>query len=404
MNDYDPENYARRFPLLVAKPELVYLDNAAATQRLDKVLDNVVKFYTQHNANVHRGFYEIAVQATEAYESTRIAVAKYLNAKHTEEIIFGHGATEAINLVAHSWSRAFLTPGSEIITTVMEHHSNFLPWQQVAREHSAIFKVCDITEDGELDLEDMERKITPMTKLIAITHASNVLGTINPVEKVIAMAKKVGAHVLVDGAKYIECGTVDVQKMNCDFYVFSANKFFACMGVGVLYGRREVLEQMPPYQLGGGMVELVTENDFTCRKLPEIFEAGTPNAVGIAGLNAAITFMRDFQWDAYANYEKRIENYLLNALEEIPSIKIFGNAKKRVGLYSLVCESVHAHDIAAAMAAKNICVRAGNHCAQPLMRRLRVPATLRASFSIYNSLEHAKKFIEALKWAIATLS
>ncbi|MDR3316787.1 MAG: cysteine desulfurase [Puniceicoccales bacterium] len=403
MESHDPAAVARRFPLLLANDGLVYLDNAATTHRLDSVLERISRFYGTQNSNVHRGLYGLAAGATEAYEAARVAVAHYIHAPSPEEIIFVRGTTEAINLVASCWSRSFLRKGDEILTTAMEHHSNFLPWIEAARTHGASLKVCSVGGDGELDLEDLAKKLTPRTKLLAVTHVSNVLGTVNPISKIVSMARQVGAHVVVDGAKRMDGGPVDIARLGCDFYAFSGHKMFAGMGIGVLYGRRELLERMPPYQLGGGMVERVSEDDFNCRVLPEKFEAGTPNVAGAIGLHAALQFLETFPWEAHRAHGEKIRAYLENALADLPGVRLFGCGRERAGIYSIACAAVHAHDLASMLATKNICVRAGNHCAQPLLRHLQVPATLRASFSIYNTMEQAAAFVDCLRWAIGIL-
>jgi cysteine desulfurase/selenocysteine lyase len=331
-------------------------------------------------------------------------VAKYIGAAGPEEVIFVRGTTEAINVAAHSWSRAFLRGGDRILVTAMEHHSNYLPWQRVAKEFGAEFCQCPIEENGELDLAALRNLLGDNTRLVAVTHASNVLGTVNPVAAIVEMAHEIGAAVLVDGAKWADSGPIDVGKIGCDFYAFSGHKMFAGTGIGVLYCRRSLLEQMEPFQLGGGMVDRVTESEFTCRPLPIKFEAGTQNVAGAVGLQRAVEFLADFPWGPYAKHALHLREYLDGAICEIGGLRILGNPKHKTSVFSVVSDRVHSHDLATALASKGICVRAGNHCAQPLCKALSVPSSLRASFSIYNTIEDAEKFVGALRWAVDLLS
>jgi cysteine desulfurase/selenocysteine lyase len=404
MEPYDPAAFAKRFPLLVDHPELTYLDSAATTQRLDSVLERLERFYREENSNVHRGTYELAARSTAAYEDARKAVAHYVHAASAEEIVFVRGTTEAINLVASCLSSQSVGPGDRILATAMEHHSNFLPWQRAAAKRKAQFRVCGLTANGELDLEDLERHLAGgRTKFLAVAHVSNVLGTVNPIKKITAVAHGVGALVLVDGARRADSGPIDVADLGCDFYAFSGHKMFAGTGIGVLWGRRALLERMEPYQLGGGMVETMTDDSYGCRSLPEKFEAGTPHIAGALGLHCAVDFLKNFSWDAYDSHRHTVSTYLEPALREIPGLRLLGNPMERAGVYAVHHGTVHGHDLATALATKGICVRAGHHCTQPLHRLLGIAASLRASFSIYNSLEQAKKFVEALRWAIRVL-
>ncbi|MDR2664349.1 MAG: cysteine desulfurase [Puniceicoccales bacterium] len=405
MEPYDSAAIAAHFPLLAARPGLIYLDSAATTQRLGTVLARLERFYREENSNVHRGTYALAATATEAYESARRAVAGYVRASRPEEIVFVRGTTEAINLVARCWSSRSVGAGDRILVTAMEHHSNFLPWQRAAAERGAQFCVCGLTAEGELDREDLRRLLAGgRTKLLALAHVSNVLGTVNPIKEIVAEAHGAGALVLVDGARRADSGPIDVADLGCDFYAFSGHKMFAGTGIGVLWGRKELLEEMDPYQLGGGMVETVTEESHACRPLPEKFEAGTPHIAGALGLHCAVEFLENFPWDSYAAHRHAIGSYLEPALREIPDLQLLGNPRERAGVYAVAHGRVHGHDLATALATKNVCVRAGHHCAQPLHRSLAIPASLRASFSIYNSLDQAKKFVETLRWAIRVLA
>jgi cysteine desulfurase/selenocysteine lyase len=317
-----------------------------------------------------------------------------------DEIIFTKGTTESLNLVADSWGKKFLHGGDEVLVTAMEHHSNLLPWMKVAGERGADVKICDILPGGGLDLRDFQKKLGPKTRMVAIAHVSNVLGTINPLEELIPLAKKFGACVTVDGAPWMASGPQDVKKFGGDFYAFSGHKVFAPMGIGVLYGRREWLERMPPYQCGGGMVEWVREDAIRHAAPPEKFEAGTPPIPGALGLRCALEFLRSMDWAGHGRWAGEIRRFLGEELGKVPGIRRLGNWETGTTIHSLVHEAVHGHDLAAALASKNICVRAGNHCAQLLLSRLQVPASLRISFAPYNTLSQAEELVKAIRWAI----
>jgi SufS family cysteine desulfurase len=378
------------------------LDSAATTLRLGSALEKMRKFYGE-SANVHRGVHQLSAAATEAYEGARVTLGKYIKASSPEEVIFVRGATEAINLAAYGWSRAFLRRGDRIMVTVMEHHSNFLPWKRAAEEFGAAFDVCGILENGELDMDDFRRKLGDRTRMVAVAHVSNTLGTVNPVGEICKLAHDAGAVVLVDGAKQSDVGPMDVESLGCDFYAFSGHKMFAGTGIGVLWGKRHLLEAMAPFQLGGGMVERVGENDFTCCRPPLKFEAGTPNISAAMGLGSAVEFLMDFPWAEQFKYFLKIRDYFENAIGDFPGFRILGKPRHKIGVFSLVSNEFHPHDLATALAMGNVCVRAGTHCAQPLCRALSVPASLRVSFSIYNSMEDAERFIEELRRVVKFL-
>ena len=402
MAAYDPFAVANNFPAFKVHGDLLYLDSAATTLRLGSVLERIRKFHGE-SSNVHRGVYRLSEAATEAYEGARVAVSKYIKASAPEEVVFVRGATEAINLTAYCWSRTFLRPGDRILATVMEHHSNLLPWKRAAEEFGAEFQICGILENGELDMEDFRRKLCDRTRMVAVAHVSNTLGTINPIGEIVSLAHGVGATVLVDGAKQSDVGPMDVAALGCDFYAFSGHKMFAGTGIGALWGKRHILEAMVPFQLGGGIVDRVGEKNFTCRPLPAKFEAGTPNISAAIGLGCAVEFLMDFPWAEQFAYFLKIRKYFEDAMGEFRGFRILGSPRHKIGVFSLVSDDFHPHDLATALAMKNVCVRAGTHCAQPLCRVLGVPASLRVSFSIYNSMEDAERFMEELREAIKFL-
>lgn len=404
MKVHDSEQFRRQFPLFEKLPQLIYLDNAATTQKPRSVVDRLSEFYFAQNANVDRGVYPLSECSTMVYARARRSVADYIGAASPEEIIFVRGATEAINLVADSWSRAFLKPGDEILITAMEHHSNILPWQEVANRNGAKLLIVDILPNGELDLDDFWRKLSDRTKMLAITQASNVLGTIPPLNQLIPLAKARGAAVLVDGSQWMAHGPVKVRELGCDFYVFSGHKMFAPMGIGVVYGRRSLLEAMPPYQIGGGMVERVTPGDAKFRPVPAKFEAGTPNVACAVALGSAIDFLKSVDWQAYGVHQQQIRDYLESEFAGIPEIQYLGSAPQKVSVYAIHSKKVHGHDLATFLGEKQIALRAGHHCAQLLMPYFEINHSLRASFSLYNSLQEAKIFIQTLREALQRLS
>ena len=389
----------RDFPILqreVKGKPLVYLDNAATTQKPQVVIDRVSDFIANENANIHRGVHHLSMEATDAYDGARARVAGFLNAAHPGEILFTRGTTESINLVANSFAIPKLESGDEILLTGMEHHANIVPWQLAAQQSGAEIKVTPFTEIGEIDIDAFENLLGERTKIVAFTHVSNVLGTINPAQQMIAMAKEKGLPVLLDGAQAVPHFPVDVRALDCDFYTFSSHKLFGPDGVGILYGRKDLLNDMPPYQGGGDMIELVSFEKTTFRAPPERFEAGTPNISGAIGLGAAIEYLESLDREAVHAYEQELLTYATNRLKEIPGLSITGTAPEKVAVISFTLKSAHPHDIATILDTAGIAIRAGHHCAQPLMQQLGVSATARASFAFYNTIDEVDKLTEAL--------
>ena len=388
------------FPILsqeVHGKPLIYLDNAATTQKPQAVIDRLSNFLSKENANIHRGVHYLSMNATTLYDEARSSVANFINAKSDEEIIFVRGATEAINLVARSFCNEKLEPGDEILITEMEHHANIVPWQLVAGENGARVVPAPITDEGEMDLDQFESLLNERTKLVAFVHVSNALGTINPAKKMVDLAHQKGIPVLVDGAQAVAHQKVDVHDLGCDFYVFSSHKIFGPDGVGVLYGRKELLNKMTPYQGGGDMIEIVSFDGTTFRPSPERFEAGTPNISGAIGLKAAIDYVNDIGWETIHEKESLLKDHAHESLEKNPSIKLVGTAENKVPVVSFTIDSAHPHDIATILDTKGIAVRAGHHCTQPLMKRLGLRATTRASLSFYNTIDEINQLTEALK-------
>ena len=395
--------FRKDFPILNRKMNgqpLVYLDNGATTQKPEHVVRALCGYYGGCNANPHRGAYELSVKATEIYEQARVRVQRFINAARPEEIIFTKNATEALNLVAYSYGLNFIQPGDEIVISVAEHHSNLVPWQQVARQRGAKLKYIYLEEDGNLSEEDIETKITEKTKIVAVTHVSNVLGLVNDVRRVADKAHGVGAVCVVDGAQSAAHMQVDVQQLGADFFAFSGHKLLSPMGIGVLYGRKKLLEKMPPFLMGGDMIEYVEEQDTTFAELPAKFEAGTQNVGGAAGLTAAIDYLEWFTFARIEQIEKDLLNYALHRLRELPFIELYGCDTRRnnkTGIITFNVRDVHPHDVATILDARGVAIRAGHHCAQPLMRYLGQNATCRASFYLYNTREDIDRWIEALQ-------
>ncbi len=384
----DVEKIRADFPILhnkVRGHELVYLDNAATTQKPQSVIDAIVGYYESSNANIHRGVHYLSEKATEDFEQTRQAVQRFVNAAEAREIIFVRGTTEAINLVAQSFGRANVGAGDEVVITAMEHHSNIVPWQMLCEEKGAKLRVAPINDRGELILEEYAKLLTPRTKLAAIAHVSNALGTINPVKKMIAMAHAQRIPVLVDGAQAVPHLAVNVRDLDCDFYAFSAHKMYGPTGIGALYGKAALLEAMPPYQGGGDMISSVTFEKTTYNKLPHKFEAGTPDMGGVAGWRAAIEFMNGIGVARIAAHEHDLLEYATEIVGQLPGVRLIGTAKDKASVLSFVLEEVHPHDIGTILDQQGIAVRTGHHCAQPVMERFHIPATVRASFAVYNT-------------------
>ena len=374
-----------QFPIFAANPGLVYLDSAATSQKPQRVIDRLARFYAEENSNIHRGVYALSAEATAMYDEARERVARFIGAALPREVIFTRGTTESINLVAQSWGRSAVKAGDEILVTEMEHHSNWVPWQMLADATGATLRMAPVTEAGELDLDRMARLITPRTRLVAVTHLSNVLGTINPVRAIADLAHAAGALVLVDGAQSVAHGTVDVLKLGCDFFAFSGHKLYGPTGVGVLYGRESLLQQMPPWQGGGGMIETVALDGITWADIPMKFEAGTPAVADAVGLGEAIAFVESIGAEAIVAHEAELLALATGRLAAIPGVRLIGTAAHRASVISFMLEGVHPHDLGTVLDEGGIAIRAGHHCAQPLMRRFGLPATARASFSMYNT-------------------
>jgi cysteine desulfurase/selenocysteine lyase len=387
------------FPIL-GKPirgkPLVYLDNGATSQKPLAVIEALANYYNAQNSNIHRGVHWLSEHATAAYEAAREKVRGFINAESAQEIIFLRGTTEAINLVAQSYGRSFLKPGDEIIVSAMEHHSNIVPWQMVCEQVGARLRVIPINHDGEIVMEEYGRLLNERTKFVAVTHVSNALGTIVPVRAIIAQARERGVPVLLDGAQAVPHLKVDVRDLGCAFYAFSGHKMCGPTGIGALYGRRELLERMPPYQGGGDMISLVTFEKTHYNVLPYKFEAGTPNIAGVIGLGAAIDYLQALDWDQVTAHEQRLLARGTEALAEIVPLRIIGTAKEKAGVLSFVLDHVHAHDVGTILDQEGVAVRAGHHCAMPVMQRFGVPATTRASFAFYNTMEEIDVLARAI--------
>jgi len=396
---FDVDRIRKDFPILaqgVHGRPLVYLDNAATAQKPQAVIDTLVDYYSTENANIHRGVHELSQRATESYEQARVKAQRLLNAAESREIVFVRSTTEAINLVAQSYGRKTLQAGDEVIVSAMEHHSNIVPWQMVCGETGARLKVIPMDRKGELLLEEYEKLLGPRTRIVAIVHVGNALGTVNPVKEIIGSAHRQGAVVLVDGAQAAPHMSLDVQDLDCDFYAFSGHKFYGPTGVGILYGKADLLESMPPYQGGGEMITSVTFEKTEYAVLPHKFEAGTPNIAGGIGLGAAIDYVNGIGLETIAAYEDDLLIHASSQLEKIEGVRIIGTAARKAGVLSFVVEGVHAHDVGTILDQEGIAIRTGHHCAQPVMDFFGIPATNRASFAFYNT----RREVEALTGGI----
>ena len=388
------------FPLLrqrVNGKPLVYFDNAATSQKPQVVIDALTRYYTEENSNIHRGVHYLSEQATRAYELGRRKVQHFVNARQVQEIIFVRGTTEGINLVAYSYGRSHVAKGDEVLISAMEHHSNIVPWQILCEEKGAKLRVIPIDDRGEIILDEYERLLTPRTKIVALVHVSNVLGSINPVRQMISMAHEHGIPVLLDGAQAVPHMPVDVEELDCDFYAFSSHKMFGPTGVGILYGREPLLDAMPPYQGGGDMIKSVTFEKTIYNDLPHKFEAGTPNIGGAMGLGAAVDYIGQIGLAGVVSFEHELLKYATARVEEIDGLHIIGNAKEKAAVLSFVIDGIHPHDVGTILDDEGIAVRTGHHCAQPVMQRFGIAATTRASFAFYNTKEEIDVFIGALK-------
>jgi cysteine desulfurase / selenocysteine lyase len=403
MSNFDVNSVRADFPVLTqtvnGKP-LVYLDNAASSQVSNLVIERSSKYLREEHSNIHRGVHYLSQHATSAYEAAREKVKRFINAKEAKECIFVRGCTEGVNLVAYSYGRKFVGEGDEIIISAMEHHANIIPWQVLAEEKRARLRVIPINERGELIIEEYENLLNERTRIVAVSHVSNSLGTINPVKEMIATAHKFGVPVLVDGAQAIPHFPVDVQDLDADFYTFSGHKMFAPTGSGVLYGKREWLDKIPPYQTGGGMIRTVTFEKTTYAPIPEKFEAGTPAIAANIGLGAAVDYLNSIDFEAAARYEHELLEYATELLSAIEGVRIIGTAREKASVLSFIIENVHPHDIGTILDQSGIAIRAGHHCAQPVMQFFDVPATARASFAFYNTREEVEKLAEAVEKVI----
>ena len=396
---FDVQKVREDFPILrelIHGKPLVYLDNANTTQKPRQVLDALEAYYRHDNSNIHRATHLLSERATRAYEATRSAVARFINATDRREIVFTKGCTEGINLVAQSWGRTNLKAGAEVLVTWMEHHSNIVPWQLICAQTGATLKAAPITDRGELDLDAFDRLLTPKTRFVAIIHVSNALGTVNPVASLVARAKAVGATVLVDGAQAIPHMPVDVRELGCDFYTFSGHKMYGPTGTGVLYGRASELEAMPPYQGGGDMIASVTFEKTDYNELPYKFEAGTPNIAGVVGLGAAVNFLEGLDRAAVTAHEDALLAYATERVRQVAGVRLLGEARHKSSVLSFVLEGVHPHDMGTILDSEGIAVRTGQHCAQPIMDRYGVPATVRASIGLYNTREEIDTLVAGI--------
>ena len=396
---FEVEKFRKDFPVLKEKMHgkpLVYLDNAATTQKPQVVIDTVTRYYSRENANIHRGIYHLSEQATDAYEIARAKMRRFINAAFPQEIVFVRGATEGINLVAQSFGRAFIKSGDEILISAMEHHSNIVPWQILSGQIGAKLRVIPMNDDGELLLDEYRKLLNPRTKIVAVAHVSNALGSINPIKAIVNSAHACGIPVLVDGAQAVPHLPVNVQDLGADFYVFSGHKLFGPTGIGALYGRRDWLERMPPYQGGGDMISSVTFEKTTYNRIPYKFEAGTPHIAGVIGLGASIDYLTKIGMENIAAYEYELIQYGTQALLSVPGLRLIGTAKEKASVLSFVLGDIHAHDIGTILDRNGVAIRAGHHCAMPVMERFGVPATARDSLAFYNTREDIDALVRAL--------
>ena len=403
---FNVEEVRKDFPILHTKVydrNLVYLDNGATAQKPQVVIDAIDRFYAKENANIHRGVHFLSQHSTGLYEEARNTIQRYINAENSYQVLFTKGTTDSINLVAFSFGE-LIKEGDEIIISAMEHHSNIVPWQMLCERKGAVLKVIPMSTKGELDLNAYQNMLSEKTKLVSVTHISNALGTVNPIKQMIAQAHAVGAKFLVDGAQSMQHTTVDVQDLDCDFYAFSGHKVFGPTGVGVLYGKEDVLNAMPPYQGGGDMIKTVTFEKTTYNELPHKFEAGTPNIVGGIALGTAFEYLSSFDFDAVEAYEKELLDYATAELKKIPEIEFYGEAENKVSVISFLVKGQHPYDVGSLVDKLGIALRTGHHCAQPIMDFYKIPGTIRASFAFYNTKEEVDLLVAGLKRVITMLS
>lgn len=402
---FNAQKIRSEFPILkqkIGKYPLVYLDNGATTQKPQVVIDTITNYYTNQNANIHRGVHHLSQVSTEAYENARTTIQKAINAKHSYECIFTKGTTDGINLVAHSIGKT-LNAGDEVIISHLEHHSNIVPWQFLVEEKGAVLKIIPMLEDGSLDFDAYLELLSTKTKIVSITHISNALGTITPINNYIDAAHKVGAKILIDGAQSLQHLKLDVQALNCDFLAFSGHKIFGPTGVGILYGKESVLNELPPYQGGGDMIKTVTFEKTTYNELPHKFEAGTPNIVGGIALGAAFEWLNELDFNAVLMHEEELLNYATEQIITIPGVKLYGTAAHKSSVLSFLIEGLHPYDVGTLLNQQGVAVRTGHHCTQPIMDFYKIPGTIRASFSLYNTKDDVDSFINALKKAVKML-
>ena len=400
---FSPQQIRQSFPVFQHFPDLVYLDNASTTQKPQVVIEAEREYYEQHNANVHRGIYRLAAEATALYEGSRERCARFINAPQAKQVIFTSGTTDGINLVAQCFALPRLEPGDQVLISAMEHHSNLIPWQQVCLAKKAELKVVPFTLKGELDLQALKDLLNPKVKILALTHISNTLGTINPIAEIIALAHAQGVPVLVDAAQSISSHQIDVQALDVDFLVFSGHKIFGPTGTGVLYGHEKLLKEMPPYRFGGEMIRDVTFEKTTFAPIPHKFEAGTPNIAGIATLTTALDFVESLGQKNIAAHLQILLAAGMEKLSNIPGIQFYGEAAQRSGIISFTIDGIHPHDLATILGQQDICIRAGHHCTQPIMDFYDIPGTVRASFSVYNSVEDVDKLKQGLTQVIGVM-
>ncbi|MCC7331764.1 MAG: cysteine desulfurase [Flavobacteriales bacterium] len=404
---FDIEKVRADFPILntsVNGKPLIYFDNGATSQKPTAVITAINNFYSHQNSNIHRGVHTLSQNATNAFEEARKKVQLFVNAEHNHEIIFTRGTTESINLIAHTFRKQFLKKGDEIIISTMEHHSNIVPWQLVCEENEAVLKVIPINDKGELLIDEYKKLISSKTKLVSITHVSNTLGTINPIEEIIKIAKENGAYTLIDGAQAVPHTKIDVQKLDCDFYVFSGHKMYGPTGIGVLYGKEKILNNLPPYQGGGDMIKTVSFEKTTYNELPHKFEAGTPHIAGGIGLGVAVDYMNNIGIENIEAYEQELLTYATTQIKTINGIRIIGEAQKKAGVLSFLVNNTHPSDIGLIIDKLGVAIRTGHHCTEPLMNRLGIPGTARASFSFYNTKKEIDIFVDAVSKAVKMLA
>ena len=403
IKSFNPNRIRDKFPILNKKinnNQLVYFDNAATTQKPIQVIESINKYYSEYNANIHRGIHTLAEKATQEYEKTRKTVSKFINSRSEKEVIFTRGTTEGINLIASSFVKNFIKKGDEIIISEMEHHSNIVPWQMICEENGIILKTINVFENGEIDLDNFKELISNKTKFLSIVHTSNTLGTVNPIKEMIEICKKNNIKTMIDGAQASAHSKIDVQDLNCDFFVLSAHKMYGPTGVGIVYGKEEILEKMPPYMGGGEMIKDVNFKKTTYNELPYKFEAGTPNIGDVIGFNEALSFINNIGLDNISLYEKELKNYASNSFNEIEGINIIGNSKNKIGIFSFTMDKIHYYDLGLLLDSKGIAIRTGHHCTQPLMDKFNLEGTARVSLAIYNTKNEIDYFVEKLKQLI----